>query len=130
MNAAIRCITLLVCVAICSASAVKYCRCIKTIQGVNLRSIADVKVHGPRPYCRKQEVIVILKNGRSHCLDPEVKFTRILVQRTQTPSMARAKNTMSPKSTTESDTASFTASATESTTASFTESAIVLPTSS
>uniref|UniRef100_A0A3Q1EP21 Chemokine interleukin-8-like domain-containing protein n=1 Tax=Acanthochromis polyacanthus TaxID=80966 RepID=A0A3Q1EP21_9TELE len=64
--------------------AVKYCRCIKTIQGVNLRSIADVKVHGPRPYCRKQEVIVILKNGRSHCLDPEVKFTRILVQRTQT----------------------------------------------
>ncbi|XP_023143602.2 C-X-C motif chemokine 2-like isoform X1 [Amphiprion ocellaris] len=135
MNAAIQCITLLACVAICSTSALKYCRCVNTLKRVNPSLIAGVKEHGPRPYCRKQEVIVTLKTGKSLCLDPEEEFTKRLLQRTQILRMTRAdKNTMSPKSTTESatvsDTASSTASATESATASFTQSAVVLPTSS
>uniref|UniRef100_A0A3Q1C2N2 Chemokine interleukin-8-like domain-containing protein n=1 Tax=Amphiprion ocellaris TaxID=80972 RepID=A0A3Q1C2N2_AMPOC len=83
MNAAIQCITLLACVAICSTSALKYCRCVNTLKRVNPSLIAGVKEHGPRPYCRKQEVIVTLKTGKSLCLDPEEEFTKRLLQRTQ-----------------------------------------------
>lgn len=90
--------------------------------------IADVKDYGPRPYCRKTEVIAILKDGKSVCLDPNGEFAQKLLKRKQMLRMTRAEkvNTISPKTTS----ASATMSGTESATVSATASATVLPTSS
>lgn len=122
MNAAIQCIILLACTAVCSSSAVRYCRCIKTVKAVDPKLIADVKEYGPRAYCRKTEVIVILKNGTSGCLDPNEERTKIILERKRMHMMTLAAkgNTISPKTTSASATVSGTASLTESATASAT----------
>uniref|UniRef100_A0A3Q4GNC1 Chemokine interleukin-8-like domain-containing protein n=1 Tax=Neolamprologus brichardi TaxID=32507 RepID=A0A3Q4GNC1_NEOBR len=39
------------------------CQCVKTSKFVKIALIAQLKVHEPRPYCNRREVIVTLKNG-------------------------------------------------------------------
>ncbi|MED6266427.1 hypothetical protein CHARACLAT_002065 [Characodon lateralis] len=79
MNSAIQCIVLLACIAICTSASIRNCQCVKTTQAVNPALIADVRVHEPRPYCSKHEVIIILKDKSQVCLNPESDFTKVVL---------------------------------------------------
>ncbi|XP_039997107.1 growth-regulated alpha protein-like [Xiphias gladius] len=96
MNTAIKCIFLLACIAICRSASYNRCHCIKTSKYVNKSLIANVKVHYPRPYCNKQEVIVILKDQSSRCLESTEKFTQNLLQLIQ---MQRAQKALKMNTT-------------------------------
>uniref|UniRef100_A0A8C2ZIU7 Chemokine interleukin-8-like domain-containing protein n=1 Tax=Cyclopterus lumpus TaxID=8103 RepID=A0A8C2ZIU7_CYCLU len=83
MNTAIRCIVvLLACATIYvnfSISAILNCRCVKTSTAVNASLIHRVEELEPRPYCNRKEVIVVLKDGSSRCLDPKGRFAKAVL---------------------------------------------------
>lgn len=107
MKTAIQCIVLLACAAVCAA-VIKNCQCLNTSKAVKPSLIAGVKEYRPRPYCDKHEVIVILKDKSSRCLDPTHNFTKAVLQ---TMKMQKAKHaakmntTATPKTATVSVTA-------------------------
>ncbi|KAK9524876.1 hypothetical protein VZT92_017240 [Zoarces viviparus] len=90
MNTAIRCTILLACIAICTSKSILKCRCVKTSQAVLPALIARVEVYEPRPYCSKKEVIVILKDGTSGCLNPNGEFAQLILQAKQKQRALRA----------------------------------------
>uniref|UniRef100_A0A3Q2TIT5 C-X-C motif chemokine 11-1 n=1 Tax=Fundulus heteroclitus TaxID=8078 RepID=A0A3Q2TIT5_FUNHE len=80
MNSAIQCIVLLACITVCTSASKYRCQCPQTTEKpVKSSLIHDVKIYEPRPYCSSLEVIVILKNKRQVCLNPESKFTKALL---------------------------------------------------
>ncbi|XP_017163962.1 growth-regulated alpha protein-like isoform X4 [Poecilia reticulata] len=93
MKSAIQCIVLLACIAICTSNPVGRCRCIKTIPAVRSSLIADIKVNEPSPACHEREVIVVRKDNKEFCLNPESNFTKRLL-------MAMQKNAEGNLSTT------------------------------
>nr|XP_033962484.1 growth-regulated alpha protein-like [Pseudochaenichthys georgianus] len=90
MNYAIQCIVLLACIVTCTSLHILNCRCIKTSSFVNKSLIANIKELPPRPYCNKREVIVLLKDKRSVCLDPEGAFTQAVLRTIQRQKVIRA----------------------------------------
>uniref|UniRef100_A0A096MES2 Chemokine interleukin-8-like domain-containing protein n=1 Tax=Poecilia formosa TaxID=48698 RepID=A0A096MES2_POEFO len=81
MKSAVQLIVLLACVFLCtSGNPIKKCRCIKTIPAVRRHLIADVKVYEPYPLCSKREVIVVRKDNKEFCLNPESDFTKSLLK--------------------------------------------------
>ncbi|XP_035531274.1 C-X-C motif chemokine 9 [Morone saxatilis] len=101
MKTVIQCIIFLACAALYTSQINPYCQCVKTIKGVNFSLIADVKEYGIRPYCNRREVIVILNDEKSRCLDPKQRFTKALLLRMRTKKANAAKmNTTSPRTTT------------------------------
>ncbi|XP_011615107.2 growth-regulated alpha protein-like [Takifugu rubripes] len=90
---------LLACIAVCTSSPA--CRCLNTVAAVNPSHVVDVVEYGPRPYCRRQEVIVILKNKRPRCLDPKGQFAQGLLwaKRRMEEHAARLKSSRSAKTT-------------------------------
>ncbi|KAL6118455.1 uncharacterized protein ACO6RY_03253 [Pungitius sinensis] len=79
MNTATQCIILLACAAVCTSSTpILNCRCVKTIRAVPASLIARLETLPPRPYCNKKELIVVLKDGSSKCLDPNGKFAKAI----------------------------------------------------
>ncbi|KAM3591181.1 uncharacterized protein V6R79_024274 [Siganus canaliculatus] len=80
MKTTIQCIILLACIAICSSVVIRNCRCVKTISGLDPKLIEDVKLYPPRAYCNKEEVIVMLTNKSSRCLDPAAAFTKMILR--------------------------------------------------
>uniref|UniRef100_A0A3Q2VIM1 Chemokine interleukin-8-like domain-containing protein n=1 Tax=Haplochromis burtoni TaxID=8153 RepID=A0A3Q2VIM1_HAPBU len=53
----------------------------KILKSVKIALIAQLKVDEPRPYCNRREVIVTLKDGSERCLDPQSKFTIMLLEK-------------------------------------------------
>uniref|UniRef100_A0A8C6PSI3 Chemokine interleukin-8-like domain-containing protein n=1 Tax=Nothobranchius furzeri TaxID=105023 RepID=A0A8C6PSI3_NOTFU len=83
MNPSVQCLVILItCVVICNSASksLKTCQCVKTRTGVNLSLISEVREYEPHPYCSKHEVIVILKDKSSRCLDPESNFTKAILR--------------------------------------------------
>uniref|UniRef100_A0A3Q4GE11 Chemokine interleukin-8-like domain-containing protein n=1 Tax=Neolamprologus brichardi TaxID=32507 RepID=A0A3Q4GE11_NEOBR len=80
-SVAIQCIVLLACMALCTSLFIPRCQCVKTNKAIRTALIAQLKVHEPRPYCNRREVIVTLKNGSEQCLDPQSKFTIMLLEK-------------------------------------------------
>ncbi|XP_005751124.1 C-X-C motif chemokine 3-like isoform X2 [Pundamilia nyererei] len=96
-SVAIQCIVLLACMALCTSLIIPRCRCLNTSKSVR-GPITEVKVDEPRPYCNRREVIVTLKDGSERCLDPQSKFTIMLLEK-----LNQMKNTtVSPYTTTAS----------------------------
>uniref|UniRef100_A0A3P9D1I0 Chemokine interleukin-8-like domain-containing protein n=1 Tax=Maylandia zebra TaxID=106582 RepID=A0A3P9D1I0_9CICH len=60
---------------------VRRCRCLNTSKSVKIALITQLKLDEPRPYCNRREVIVTLKNGSERCLDPQSKFTIMLLEK-------------------------------------------------
>ncbi|KAF7229979.1 C-X-C motif chemokine 5 [Nothobranchius furzeri] len=84
MNPSVQCLVILItCVVICNSATLKTCQCVKTRTGVNLSLISEVREYEPHPYCSKHEVIVILKDKSSRCLDPESNFTKAILRTVQ-----------------------------------------------
>ncbi|KAK5893398.1 hypothetical protein CgunFtcFv8_006273 [Champsocephalus gunnari] len=83
-------IVLLACIVTCTSLYILNCRCIKTSSFVNKSLIANIKELPPRPYCNKREVIVLLKDKRSVCLDPEGAFTQAVLRTIQRQKVIRA----------------------------------------
>ncbi|XP_034413076.1 permeability factor 2-like [Cyclopterus lumpus] len=80
MNTAIRCIVvLLACATMCTSKSILNCRCVKTSTAVNASLIHRVEELEPRPYCNRKEVIVVLKDGSSRCLDPKGRFAKAVL---------------------------------------------------
>ncbi|XP_076581638.1 C-X-C motif chemokine 11-6-like [Chaetodon auriga] len=107
MKTAIQCIILLACAAICTA-VIKNCQCLNTSRAVKPSLIADVREYRPRPYCNKHEVIVILKDKSSRCLNPNHRFTQAVLQTIQmqkAKQAAKMNTTAKPKTATVSVTA-------------------------
>ncbi|XP_072232836.1 interleukin-8-like [Leuresthes tenuis] len=102
MNPAIQCIILLVSVAICTSMTIKNCQCVNTSKGVQPSLIADVKEYPLRPYCNKLEVIAKLKDNTFQCLDPNSRFTKMLLQiiRNRKEALAKTKPVASSADTT------------------------------
>uniref|UniRef100_A0AAZ1XYY8 Chemokine interleukin-8-like domain-containing protein n=1 Tax=Oreochromis aureus TaxID=47969 RepID=A0AAZ1XYY8_OREAU len=100
-SVAIQCIVLLACMALCTSVGkfIPKCRCVKTSKSVWITLITQLKLDEPRPHCNKREVIVTLKNGREQCLDPESKFTKMLLEKLKQKKSQR-KTTVSPQTTT------------------------------
>ncbi|XP_039901040.1 permeability factor 2-like isoform X6 [Simochromis diagramma] len=97
-SVAIQCIVLLACMALCTSYVIPRCRCLNTSNSVKIALIAQLKVDEPRPYCNRREVIVTLKDGSERCLDPQSKFTIMLLEK-----LNQMKNTtVSPYTTTAS----------------------------
>ncbi|CAK6978814.1 permeability factor 2-like [Scomber scombrus] len=91
MNTKVQCIILLICITICTSAVIRTnCRCVRTIRGVDPLRINGLKIYDPRPYCNKQEIIVMLKDGPPQCLDPTGKFAQALVETTQRKMKQRA----------------------------------------
>ncbi|TWW63418.1 growth-regulated alpha protein-like [Takifugu flavidus] len=91
---------LLACIVVCTSSL--SCRCLNTVAAVKRSHVVDVVEYGPRPYCRRQEVIVILKNKRPRCLDPKGQFAQGLLrakQRRMEEHAARSKSSRSAQTT-------------------------------
>ncbi|XP_014842230.1 PREDICTED: C-X-C motif chemokine 3-like [Poecilia mexicana] len=80
MKSVIQCIVLLACIAICTSNQLIKCRCIKTIPAVRRHLIADIKVYEPYPLCSKREVIVVRKDNKEFCLNPQSDFTKSLLK--------------------------------------------------
>ncbi|XP_007899572.1 C-X-C motif chemokine 2-like [Callorhinchus milii] len=59
-------------------SRLKRCRCIQTIDAIDPRDIKLVKILPQRTSCDKLEIIVI-KNGKKLCLNPNSAMGRKLV---------------------------------------------------
>ncbi|XP_051285181.1 C-X-C motif chemokine 9 [Dicentrarchus labrax] len=98
MKTVIQCLVLLACASLYTSQIIADCQCVKTIKGVNFSLIADVKEYGIRPYCNKKEVVVILKDQSSRCLDPKQKSTKVLLRRMQARKATTAKmNTTRPQ---------------------------------
>ncbi|XP_041840921.1 C-X-C motif chemokine 11-6-like isoform X2 [Melanotaenia boesemani] len=89
MNPASQCIVLLACVAICTSTPILKCQCIKEKKEVNSSLIVDVTVYQPSSYCNKQQVIVTLKDNSFRCLDPNSKFTKLVLQRKEMKNAAK-----------------------------------------
>ncbi|XP_031160365.1 growth-regulated alpha protein-like [Sander lucioperca] len=102
MNTSIQCIIILACCITYTSMAILRCRCVKTSKYVNPSLIADVKENQPCPYCNKKEVIAILKDKSSRCLDPSSAFTQKVLQIIQMQRAVHAakRNITSPKTTT------------------------------
>ncbi|XP_005453196.1 permeability factor 2 isoform X2 [Oreochromis niloticus] len=98
-SAAIQCIVLLACMALCTSLGPPRCRCVKTSKSVRIALITQLKVDEPHPHCDRREVIVTLKDGREQCLDPESKFTKELLKKLKQKKSQR-KTTVSPQTTT------------------------------
>ncbi|XP_039901043.1 growth-regulated alpha protein-like [Simochromis diagramma] len=104
-SVAIQCIVLLACMALCTSLIIPRCRCLKTSKSVKIALIAQLKVDEPRQYCNRREVIVTLKNGSERCLDPQSKFTIMLLEKLRQ-KKSQHKTTVSPQTTTSSATVS------------------------
>nr|XP_023010234.2 interleukin-8-like [Maylandia zebra] len=103
-SVAIQCIVLLACMALCTSLIIPRCRCLKTSKFVR-GPITEVKVDEPRAYCNRREVIVTLKDGSERCLDPQSKFTIMLLEKLRQ-KKSQHKTTVSPQTTTSSATVS------------------------
>ncbi|XP_037614207.1 permeability factor 2-like [Sebastes umbrosus] len=99
MNTAIKCIVLLACI-ICSSTTILNCRCVRTVNATKISLIADVDVINPRPYCNRKEVIAVLKDGSSQCLNPNGKFTQLVVKAMLMKKAARASKKTSTSTST------------------------------
>ncbi|XP_042368455.1 C-X-C motif chemokine 3 isoform X2 [Plectropomus leopardus] len=125
MNTAYQCIILLTCIANCTSQIVD-CRCLKTSRSVKLAQVADFREYNPRPYCNKKEVIIMLKDGTSSCLDPNTNYTQALLRTIKMQKKKLLAERMNAKnSRTKTDTVSAKVSATVSATVSDTVSATV-----
>ncbi|KAK5858645.1 hypothetical protein PBY51_002770 [Eleginops maclovinus] len=100
MNTAIHCIVFLACITmtICTSPFILQCQCLTTRRTINIALIANVKDLPPRHICKRREVIVVLKDRQSYCLDPEGEFTKKLLlaisrQKEKTANM-RSKTTL------------------------------------
>nr|XP_024661985.1 growth-regulated alpha protein-like [Maylandia zebra] len=104
-SVAIQCIVLLACMALCTSHFIPRCRCLNTSKSVKIALITQLKLDEPRPYCNRREVIVTLKNGSERCLDPQSKFTIMLLEKLRQ-KKSQHKTTVSPQTTTSSATVS------------------------
>ncbi|XP_036620427.1 C-X-C motif chemokine 13 [Trichosurus vulpecula] len=50
------------------------CKCLKTAEGVPLRSISTIVISPPKGACRNTECIVTLRTGRKVCVSPTHKW--------------------------------------------------------
>ncbi|XP_029931422.1 uncharacterized protein LOC115376095 isoform X1 [Myripristis murdjan] len=110
MNSSVPTVLLLLCITACILQkkgdvAAQRCRCIalsRSLTRATVARIVSVKTSPPNPFCDKTEIIVILKDGISRCLDPSTDFTKRLLQKIsekQKSSSSVQMTTTSPSST-------------------------------
>ncbi|KAM7366392.1 hypothetical protein PAMP_015835 [Pampus punctatissimus] len=110
MNALIQCVLLLASITMCISAVIRIdCKCIKTNNSVDPSRIKDLTRYHPRPYCNKQEIIVLLKDGRERCLNPNVEFIQKTMRQWEIMKKRAAMNTSSLKTPTTAHTREATA---------------------
>ncbi|OCT97274.1 growth-regulated alpha protein [Xenopus laevis] len=58
------------------------CQCINTVStAFHKKHIRSLEVYPKGPHCARVEVIVTLRNGVQHCLDPDTKWLTSVVKK-------------------------------------------------